>query len=127
MARMTRAVHLGFLEVEDVVHGGDDVIELGQHLVGEVELAVLEDVDLAAGEDVEVGMLRVEFADLFDLLGEAHFVEAVSLERGLGVVGDAEVIKAEFAGLLCHFGQRVLAVAGGGVAVERAAQVRSTR
>ncbi len=39
------------------------------------------------------------------------------------MVGDAKIIETELAGLAGHLVERVLAVAGGGVAVERSAQL----
>ena len=64
-----------------VVDGGDDVVELRHDIVGEVELAVLEDVDLAAGEDMKVLHLLVEFRDHPDLLRQPLLVEAIRLIR----------------------------------------------
>ena len=51
-----RAIRLG--EVEDVVHADDAVIELREHFVGKVERTILGDIDLAAGEDLEVAVER---------------------------------------------------------------------
>lgn len=119
--------HFGFGEGEGVVDGGDGVVELFEDAVVKVEAAVLEDVHFGASEEAEgvavFFKLLVELVDLFDLSEEAVFVEAVGLEGGLGVVGDAEIAEAEFAGGGGHFGEGVFAVGSGGVVVEGASEV----
>jgi hypothetical protein len=45
--------HLLSAEAHLGMHARHDEIELGEHFVGEVERAVLEDVDLHSGEDAE--------------------------------------------------------------------------
>src|SRR5213079_1558025 len=39
--------------IEPVVNGGYDIVRVGEHVVGQVELSVLEDVQLDAPEDGE--------------------------------------------------------------------------
>ena len=51
--------HLGLGQIEDVVNGGDDVVELRHDFVAEVEAAVFEDVHLTAGEDAEAFLLHL--------------------------------------------------------------------
>lgn len=117
------AGHFVFGKVKDVVDGGDAVVELGEEGVVEIEGAVFEDIDFGASEESEVGEGLVEFSDFLELLGEAFFGEAVCLEGGLGMVGDAEVGEAEIAGGLGHFSEGVFSVGGGGVVVKGAAKV----
>ena len=50
------------------VHAGDDDIELGQDVVRMVERPVLEDVDLAAGQDAERREILVDARHDFELL-----------------------------------------------------------
>ena len=65
----------------------------------------------------------VELRMVSDLLEQALLIEPVGDDRGLRVIRDAEVLQAEFHGLVGHFFERVDAVGGGGVVVEGAAQV----
>ena len=63
--------HLGLREVEDGVHGGDDVIELREDFVGKVERAVVQDVALDAGEEAEVAVEGgVQLANFVELREE---------------------------------------------------------
>ena len=50
------------------VDAGDDDVESAEHVVVVVERAVLEDVDLDAGEDAERRQLLVELGDVGQLL-----------------------------------------------------------
>lgn len=84
--------HLVFGQGEDVVDRGDAVIELREDGVVEVQRAVLQDVHLGAGEELEAGVSGVERADAFDLGKETFLVEPAGLEGGLRVVGDAEIL-----------------------------------
>ena len=52
------------------VHARDDDVELGEQLVVLVERAVVEDVDLDAGEDAERRELLVELVDDVELLAQ---------------------------------------------------------
>ena len=84
---------------------GDDVIERGEKVVRKVEGAVLEDVALGAGEEVERAVREV--ADAGDLVGEALRIEAARLEGEVGdVVLDRTLLPAirglERLSLLAH-------------------------
>ena len=63
------------------VHAGDDDVELGEQVVVLVEAAVVEDVDLDAGEDAERRELLVERRD--------HARAASRSRSGVEAVGDA--------------------------------------
>ena len=52
------------------VDAGDDDVELGEQVLVLVERAVLEDVDLDAGEDAERRQLLVERGDLVELVAQ---------------------------------------------------------
>ncbi len=45
------------------MHAGDDHIQFRQQVVGEIELAVVENVHFGAGEQAEIGALVREIAD----------------------------------------------------------------
>ena len=62
--------------------------------------------------------------DLLELLPHARRVEAVGLKGGLRMVRDAPVSQAEFAHRLGNLLRALVAVAPGGVIVQRALQVR---
>ena len=59
------------------VHARDDDVELGEQLVLLVERAVLEDVDLDAGQDPERRQLLVELGDDVELLAQPLGGESV--------------------------------------------------
>ena len=61
--------------------------------------------------------------DLFDLFFEAFGIKAVGLERGFGVIGDAEPLESELGGGLRHGSECVLAVASQSVIVEASADL----
>ncbi len=99
------------IQGEQGVHRGHDEIQAGEHVVGEVERPVLEDIDLAAGEHAYPILLRsVELRDVLELLREAGLVEAAGLEAGLRVIRDAEVIPAVGFGRGRHLVERVVAI-----------------
>ena len=77
------------------VHAGDDDVEPLEQVDVLVERAVLEDVDLHAGEDAERRQLLVERLDLVELLEQPLAVEAVGDGEPRRVVGDHEVLVAE--------------------------------
>ena len=109
------------------VHAGDDDVEPLEQVEVLVEGAVLEDVDLHAGEDAERGQLLVHLVDLVELLEQSLAVEAVGDREAGGVVGDDEVLVPERHRGAGHLRDRRAAVAPGGVAVavalERGAQL----
>jgi hypothetical protein len=62
--------HLGCRHRQLRVHRPHDDVELGEEVLGEVESAVDEDVDLHPGEDPERRQLLVELGDLGQLLAQ---------------------------------------------------------
>ena len=108
---------------EGGVDAGDDPVELGEQLVGVVELAVGADVDLGAGEQAEAALALVSVADLLDPLREHLVGDVVAEAVARRVVGDREVGVAALAGSLGHLLERVAPVGEGRVAVEVAADV----
>ena len=69
--------HLLAVHAQLGVDAGDDDVEAGEHVVAVVEQAVLEDVDLDAGEDAERREPLVEHGDVGQLLLQPLPAEAV--------------------------------------------------
>ena len=109
------------------VHARDDHVDALEHVVGVVERAVFEDVDLDAGEDPERRELLVELGDDVELLEQPLARQPVGDREAGRVVGEREVLVAEVARLLGHRADRVAAVGPVGVAVQVAAQLRAQR
>src|SRR5438477_113709 len=109
---------------EAVVDGRHDVVRFGEHVVGKIELAVLEDVELDALQDREAATRRVPLVDRPPLLAEPFGVEPQRHRDPLRVIGDRDVLVAERAGGLGHLVDGALAVGGRGVHLEIAADVR---
>ena len=103
------------------VHAGHDHVEAGQHVVVVVERAVLEDVDLDAGEDAERRQALVQRGDFVELLVEALDAEAVGDREARRVVGHDQVLVPEVLRRPGHGLDRGAAVGPGGVAVAVAA------
>ena len=70
MARSMRCGHGRLLHAQLGVHAGHDHVESGQQLLVLVERAVLQDVDLDAGQDSERRELLVELGHHVELLAE---------------------------------------------------------
>ena len=108
------------------MHAGDHDVESLQHVVGEIERAVLEDVDLHARQDPEVvpgrGDVGVDRGDLVELLGQPLPVETVGDREAGGVVGLHHVLVAERHRRRRHRLDRGPAVAPRGVQVAVALQ-----
>ena len=88
------------------VHRGDDDVESCQQIVGQVEAAVLQDVDLHAGEDAERRELLVERGDLDQLVGEACGIQSVGDGQPGRVVGHHEVLMTQRPRGAGHVGDR---------------------
>ena len=76
--------HLRARLLEARVHGGQHHVQLGQHLVGEVERAVGQDVALAAGQDADAEA-RLQRAD-----GRAICARSSSTSRPPAIVVERE-------------------------------------
>ena len=91
--------HLRLVHPQLRVHARDDDVEPLQHVVGEIEGAVLEDVDLHARQDPEVvpgrGDVGVDRGDLVELLGQPLPVEAVGDREPRRMVGLHHVLVTE--------------------------------
>ena len=106
------------------VDGGLHPVELRQHLVGEIERAVAEDVALAPPQDAEGRDELVRGGDLFALPADPVRVEAGDDADVRRVVADRDVLVAvEVARGLRHLEHGGLAVRPGRVAVEVAADL----
>jgi hypothetical protein len=97
--------------------------ELVEDVVREVERAVGEDVALAAVEDAERRQPLVRRGDLLGLAADPVRVEPCDDADRLRVVADRQVFVAERARRLGHLEHRRLAVRGGRVHVQVAADV----
>ena len=86
--------HLLAFLVERRVHRGDDEVERGEAVVGEVERAVRLDVALDAGEQPDAEPLGVDRANARGVLERAALVEAVGHRQRLAVIGDGDVLAA---------------------------------
>ena len=102
---------------------GDDDVELGEAVVGEIERAVGEDVALDAGEQRQALEAAVQRADPGRVCERARLVEAVGHRQRLAVIGDRDVLEAEPVRRCGHRLEVVLAVRRGRVHVQVAAQV----
>ncbi len=120
---MMRSVISASGQGESGMDRGDDVIEFGQQFVLEIERAVTENVALDAGKEPEVVEVLVELADHRDLGAQPGVIETARLDRTSAVIGDAEILQAELLRRRGHFFQRIAAVARGGMAMKRAAQI----
>jgi hypothetical protein len=106
-----------------VVQTGHDPIGPREDVIGEVEPATLEHVDLDALEDDDRrrsfgGQGLVEPVDPIPLPQQTRLIQAVGHRDALAVIGDRHVLEPPLPGPAHHVGERVLAVGVGGVHVE---------
>ena len=116
--------HLRLILREVRVHRGDDDVELGEAVVGEVEPAVGEDVAFDAGEQRQALEASVQRAHAGGVLERAPLVEAVGHGQRLAVIGDGDVLVSQPVRGRGHRLEIVLAVGRGRVHVQVAAQIR---
>src|ERR1700751_1386717 len=84
--------HLTAFLVELGVNAGDDKVHLREDLVGEVEVALAEDIDLNSGEDLDAFHAIADFANTLDVYEGALVVEAIGEGQVLRVIGDGDVL-----------------------------------
>ena len=96
---------------------GDDHVEDFEHGIGQIELAVLEDVDLDALEQRDIFDLLLDLRHLARLGNEALRVEPMDHGNSRRVIGDPEVAVAEGLRALRHLQHRRPAIAPVGVRV----------
>ena len=113
--------HFLFVGGEAGMDRGDDIIEFFEDGVGKIELSLFQDVAFRPSEEGAFGFLGVVGMDFLDLGFQAFRVQAVSLKRRLGMVGDTEPFKAKVGGRLGHGGEGVLPIAGDGVVMKTTA------
>ena len=81
------------------VNRRDDIVERQEHLVGKIEITLLEDVAFRPREEPESRLLKfpggIELADLGNLFGKACGIEPACLKGALAVVGDTEVLEPQ--------------------------------
>ena len=114
---------LGRRLAEAGMDAGGDEVQAGEHLVGQVEPAVGEDVHLDAGEQPYPFDAGVERPDLLLLGHQPLGSQTPGHGQRLGVVAEAEVVEALVAGGEGHLLQSGPAVGPVGVDVEVAPQI----
>jgi hypothetical protein len=92
------------------MHAGDHDIELAEQVVPLIKRAVIEDVDLDAGQDAERGELAVQPADELELRTEQLSGQAGGHGQPRRVVGERDPLVADSAGRLGHLLGRAAAV-----------------
>ena len=120
--------HLRALHPQLRVDARDDDVEPAEHVVGHVEAAVLEDVDLHAGEDAErARRFSLSSRDLVELLAQPLGGQAVGDREPRRVIGQDHVLVAEILRGAGHRLDRCAAVGpdrvGVAVALERSADL----
>ena len=78
-------------------------VELRQHLVVQVERAILQNVDFDSGEQTNTGHALLRGANLLDLRERAPLVHPVGDGYGFRMVGERDVFVAELAAQLRPF------------------------
>ena len=86
--------HLLVILIERGVHRGDDEIERGEAVVGQVERAVRLDVAFDAGQQPDAGAFGIHGANASGVRERAALVEAVGHGERLAVIGDGDVLRA---------------------------------
>ena len=97
---MTQDVHIGILcgankplgrlrlgLAEALVDARNHHVQLGQHLIREIEPSVFQNVHFRAGKQSEISSLLcellIDFLDFLKLLTQARFIETIRLEGRL--------------------------------------------
>ena len=115
--------HLLFIRGKTGVDRGDHVIQFLKERIGKIKFSAFENIALRSRQESALRFLRVEDFDLFDLFFQAFGVQAVGLERGFRVIGNAQPLESQFGGGLRHGGESILPVAGQSVIVEASADL----
>ena len=115
--------HLCAVLVESGMHRGDDDVERGQAVVGQIERSVGSDIAFDPREEPNANPLGVEGTDARGVGERPSLVEPIGHRQRLTVVRDGDVLETRVACRGCHRPQPVLAVAFGRVRVQIAAQV----
>ena len=118
--------HLASRHPLAAVHARLHPVELGEHVVGEVEPAVGEDVALDPAQDAERREQLVGGGDLLGLAADVVGGEPADGADGRRVVADREVLVAALAGGAAHLLDARAAVRPRRVAVQVAADVASS-
>ena len=105
------------------MHAGDHDVHLLQHGVGEIELAVGEDVHLDAGHDGDAIGLLVGGTNARNVLLGTLVIETVGEGQILRVIGDGDVLVAALFGRGRHLVDGALPVGFDGMHVHFAANI----
>ena len=103
------------------MYGCNHDVELGEHLIGQIEFAVFENIDLDSRE--QANAIHLGRANFTRMRPRSLFVHPISHGHGLAVVGDGHVFVAFFPRCLRHLLDRVAPVAFRGVHLQIAAQI----
>ena len=101
----------------------DDPVEFGEHLVGQIERAIVEDVHLDTTKDADAADARCDCVDFSPLLAQARRVEPVGHREALRVVSQREIFKAGAASADRHLLDRGPPVGPRGMRMQVAAQI----
>ncbi len=115
--------HLGRLLIEDGVHTGDNDVHLRQDIVGEVEVAVSQDIDFDPGKDGDAVDFLSHVANALDVFDGALIVKAVGEREILRMIGDGHVLIAARLGRFGHLFDGVAAIGLDGMHVDIALQI----
>ena len=110
-------------QVEARVDRHQHHVQLGQHLVFQVQLPAGQDVHLHAAQDPDLRMTLLDLVYLLPLLPQLRRVQPAGHGQRLAVVGHGEVLVAARHTALEHLLDGLFAVGPGGVHLEVAADV----
>lgn len=111
-------------ELEPEVNGADGEVETLQNAVGQVELAIRENVDLARPQQPKIVGLIVQSVDCVELGAKPLGVEAMRHGGVPGMICDSEILVAQLLRRFRHLGEAAFAIGSSSVDVEVAADVR---
>src|SRR5438477_11306089 len=97
--------------------GCDDKVELRQNLVVEIERTVPQNVALNSAENANVLQGTLHLADLRSLHLQPGRIKSMRLHRAAAVIGDSDILDADFLRRRVHYLDRMVPVTGKGLAV----------
>jgi hypothetical protein len=96
--------------VETRVDGDQDDVELFEHLVGQIQRPVRQDVELNPFEQDDAVEPLADLLDLLPLLAKACGVKTAGHSGGLAVIGDGAILVAALPTCSCHLLDRMRAI-----------------
>ncbi len=99
------------IEPKAAVHACDHEVEAREHIVGIIQRAIRQNIQLDPFEDMKRSAeLFLQSIDRSVLRGDLRDREPACVMRRFGVIGHPEILKASRSSLFRHFGKRVHAV-----------------